>query len=172
VVVCAGPESEELLRPLGLRVPLHTLQGHSLSAAVREPLDAPLSVVHDHRLQVTMARMGQRVRVSSTGHHGQATEKSPKEIRKLYSALNDWFPGAIRLGGAANVQEWSSTVVVTPDGLPVLGHAGLPGVWLNLGHGVHGWTMACGSARAIADQVAGQSPALELAPYNPGRFDH
>lgn len=172
VVVCAGPASEELLRPLGLRVPLHTLQGHSLSAAVREPLDAPLSVVHDHRLQVTMARMGQRVRVSSTGHHGQATEKSPKEIKKLYAALNDWFPGSIRLGGAANVQEWSSTVVVTPDGLPVLGHAGLPGVWLNLGHGVHGWTMACASARAIADQVAGQSPALELAPYNPGRFDH
>lgn len=171
VVVCTGPTSAELLRPLGLRIPLHALQGHSLSAAVREPLDAPLSVVHDHRLQVTMARMGQRVRVSSTGRHGNTTEKSPKEIKKLYAVLNDWFPGAIRLGGAANVQEWSSTVVVTPDGLPVLGNAGLPGVWLNLGHGMHGWTMACGSARAIADQVAGQSPAVDLAPYNPGRFD-
>ena len=171
VVVCAGTASAELLRPLGLRVPLHALRGHSLSAAVREPLDAPLSVVHDHRLQVTMARMGQRVRVSSTGHHDHATAKSPKEIKKLYAVLNDWFPGAIRLGGAANVQEWSSTVSITPDGLPLLGHAGLPGVWLNLGHGMHGWAMACGSARTIADQVAGQSPAVDLASYNPGRFD-
>ncbi|MGS5086766.1 FAD-dependent oxidoreductase [Hydrogenophaga sp. A37] len=171
VVVCAGLASAELLRPIGLRAPLRALVGHSISAAVREPLDAPLSVVHDLRRQVTMARMGQRVRVSCVARDGQAAEKSRTEIKKLYAVLNDWFPGAIRLGGAANVQEWSSTVAVTPDGLPMLGNTGLPGVWLNLGHGMHGWAMACGSARVIADQVAGQSPAVQLAPYNPMRFD-
>lgn len=172
VIVCAGPASAELLRPMGFRTQLHTLQGHSISAAVREPLDAPLSVVHDHHHQVTIARMGQRVRVSSAARSGNETETSRAEIKKLYAVLNDWFPGAIRLGGAANVQEWSSTVAVTPDGLPLLGHSGLPGVWLNLGHGMQGWTMACGSARAVADQVAERSPAIELAPYSPRRFDH
>jgi D-amino-acid dehydrogenase len=172
VVLCAGPASAEFLSSIGLQAPLHSLVGHSISAAVREPLDAPLSVVYDLRRQVTMARMGQRVRVSSVARASHGTEKSPAEIKKLYAALNDWFPGAIRLGGAANVQEWSSTVAVTPDGLPMLGHTGRPGVWLNLGHGMHGWTMACGSARVIADQVAGQSPAVELAPYSPMRYNH
>jgi len=172
VVVCAGPASAELLRPMGLRAPLQTQQGHAISAAVREPLDAPLSVVHDHRHQVTIARMGQRVRVSSSARPGNAREKSPTEIKKLYAVLNDWFPGAIRLGGSANVQEWSSTVAVTSDGLPLLGQSGVPGVWLNLGHGMHGWTMACGSARAVADQVAGESPSVDMAHYSPERFDH
>lgn len=172
VVLCAGPASAELLPALGLQAPLHPLIGHSISAAIREPLDAPLSVVHDLRRQVTVARMGHRVRVSSVARARHGIEKSPAEIKKLYAVLNDWFPGAIRLGGAANVQEWASTVAVTPDGLPMLGNAGLPGVWLNLGHGMHGWTMACGSARVIADQVAGQSPAVEMAPYSPMRFNH
>lgn len=172
VIVCGGPASAELLRPMGFTTPLGTLLGHSISAAVREPLDAPVSVVHDHHLQVTIARMGQRVRVSSEARAGHGTETSRTEIKKLYAALNDWFPGAISLAGAASVQEWSSTVAVTPDGLPLLGQSGLPGVWLNLGHGMHGWTMACGSARAVADQVAERPPAIELAPYSPNRFEH
>ena len=102
---------------------------------------------------------------------GNATEKSPTEIKKLYAVLNDWFPGAIRLGAAANIQEWSSTVAVTPDGLPLLGYSGVPGVWLNLGHGMHGWAMSCGSARAVADQVAGESTAVDMAQYSPDRFE-
>jgi D-amino-acid dehydrogenase len=42
-----------------------------------------------------------------------------------------------------------------PDGPPVLGASGLPGIWLNLGHGSSGWALSCGSARIVADAMAG-----------------
>ena len=48
-----------------------------------------------------------------------------------------------------------------PDGPPVIGTSGIPGVWLNLGHGGAGWAMACGSARLLADTVVGRSPAVD-----------
>jgi D-amino-acid dehydrogenase len=45
----------------------------------------------------------------------------------------------------------------------VLGTSGAPGVWLNLGHGSSGWALSCGSARVLADQLAGRSPAIDVA---------
>lgn len=49
---------------------------------------------------------------------------------------------------------------------PVIGPSGTPGLWLNLGHGAHGWTLACGSARLLADQVAGRAPLLDPDAYS------
>ena len=57
-----------------------------------------------------------------------------------------------------------------PDGPPVLGASGVPGVWLNLGHGSSGWALACGSARVLADQIAGREPAIDTSGYNVGRY--
>jgi D-amino-acid dehydrogenase len=50
-----------------------------------------------------------------------------------------------------------------PDGPPVLGASGAPGVWLNLGHGSSGWALSCGSARVLADLVAGRGAAIDLS---------
>ena len=48
-----------------------------------------------------------------------------------------------------------------PDGPPVVGASGKAGIWLNLGHGSSGWALSCGSARLIADQIAGQSASID-----------
>jgi D-amino-acid dehydrogenase len=44
----------------------------------------------------------------------------------------------------------------------VLGASGIPGVWLNLGHGSSGWALSCGSARVVADLVGGRDPGVDL----------
>jgi D-amino-acid dehydrogenase len=49
-----------------------------------------------------------------------------------------------------------------PDGPPVLGASGVPGVWLNLGHGSSGWALSCGSARVVADLVGGRDAGVDL----------
>lgn len=171
VVLCTGSAGGDLLRPMGIRLPIENTVGHSISAPVREPLDAPLSVVMDPHQRVTIARMGQRVRVSSVSPPGGSLTKSPAEILRLYAVLNDWFPGAIRLGGAGSVQEWCGHLASTADDLPLLGDAGLPGVWLNMGHGMHGWSMACGSARALADKLSGRESSIDLEPFRPDRLN-
>lgn len=172
VVLCAGVASAALLRPLGLHLPLQPVYGHSVSAAVREPLDAPLSAVLDGRHQVSIARLGQRVRVAGgTTLGGEPGVKSADELRRLYRVLMDWFPGAARLGGPkGSVQEWRGAQAMLPDGPPLVGDSGVPRVWLNLGHGGSGWAVACGSARALADQILGRAPEIDLTPYSPSRL--
>lgn len=172
VVICAGAASAGLLGSMGLKVPLQTVRGHSLSAAVREPMDAPQSAVFDARLGVSIARLGQRVRVAGGQEWGRGSNTPSKTgLRRLYRALSDWFPGAVRLGGpAGNVQEWCGEQATTPDGAPLIGPSRVPGLWLNLGHGPCGWSVACGSARLLADQISARAPALSLVQCSPQRY--
>jgi D-amino-acid dehydrogenase len=164
VVVCGGVASAGLLRPVGLRVPLAAVHGYSISAPIREPLNAPRSGLMDERYKVAISRLGNRVRVAGSAEiGGHPDRKRPSAIQTLYKVLQDWFPGAAQLANTgAAVQEWKGARPMLPDGPPVLGATGIPGVWINIGHGSSGWALACGSARAVADLMSGRAPEVEL----------
>ena len=164
VVMCAGLASARLLEPLGMKVPMAAVYGYSLSAAIREPLNAPRSAVMDEQYKVAISRLGSRVRVAGSAElGGSLTRKNEASIQTLYKVLHDWFPGAIQLSNrSASVQEWKGARPMLPDGPPILGPSGLPGLWLNTGHGSTGWAMSCGSARVVADQMAGRPADIDL----------
>ncbi len=160
VVVCAGADSAGLLAPLGLHLPLRPVYGYSISAQIREPLNAPRSGVMDERYKVAISRLGQRVRVAGSAELGGRLDKvNLGAVQTLYKVLQDWFPGAAAM---RHVQEWKGARPMLPDGPPVLGASGLPGLWLNLGHGSSGWALSCGSARVTADVIQGRKPEIDL----------
>ena len=164
VVVCGGVDSAALLRPLGLRIPLAAVYGYSISAPIRDPLNAPRSALMDERYKVAITRMGNRVRVAGSAEIGGLPEKKrPASIQTLYKVLHDWFPGAAQLANTgAGVQEWKGARPMLPDGPPMIGATGIPGVWINLGHGSSGWALACGSARVVADLMGGHEPEVDI----------
>jgi D-amino-acid dehydrogenase len=51
---------------------------------------------------------------------------------------------------------------MTPDGPPVIGKGAHANLWFNTGHGHMGWTMACGSSRALADLILDRKPEHDL----------
>ncbi|XAH21800.1 FAD-dependent oxidoreductase [Xylophilus sp. GW821-FHT01B05] len=170
VVLCAGTGAPALLRPLGLNVPFATLRSYSVSAPIREPLHAPGSAVVDASSGATIVRLGDRLRVAGAAHFGAASEAQRKAaLQSLYIALHTWFPGAARLVGGL-VQEWHDERLALPDGRPILGASGTPGIWLHLAHGGHGWTNACGAARLVADAIAGEESAVPLEAFGAHRF--
>jgi D-amino-acid dehydrogenase len=164
VVVCGGVDSAALLRPLGLDIPLAAVWGYSVSAPIREPLHAPRSGIMDERYKVAISRMGNRVRVSGSAEIGGSPQKKrAASIQTLYKVLHDWFPGAAQLANTgAAVQEWKGARPMLPDGPPLIGATGIPGVWINLGHGSSGWALACGSARVVADLMSGREPEVDI----------
>ncbi len=164
LVMCAGLASASLLRPVGLRIPLAAVYGYSISAPIREPLNAPRSALMDERYKVAISRLGNRVRVAGSAEIGGRPDvKRAASIQTLYKVLHDWFPGAAQISNTgASVQEWKGARPMLPDGPPVLGASGIPGLWLNLGHGSSGWALSCGSARIVADQIAGRAPGLDV----------
>lgn len=168
-VMCAGLDSVQLLRPLGLRIPLAAVYGYSVSAAIREPLNGPRSAVMDERYKVAISRLGNRVRVAGSAELGGSPDKKrASSLATLYKVLHDWFPGAANL--SSGVQEWKGARPMLPDGPPILGTSGIAGLWLNLGHGSSGWALSCGSARAVADLIRGRAPDLDVTGFGAGRL--
>ena len=172
VVLCAGVASAELLRPMGLKIPLAAVYGYSISAPIREPLNAPRSALMDERYKVAISRLGNRVRVAGSAEIGGSLQiKRASALRTLYKVLQDWFPGAAQHANlGAHVQEWKGARPMLPDGPPIIGSSGLNGLWLNLGHGSSGWALSCGSARALADQMAGKPADIDMEGLGIGRL--
>jgi D-amino-acid dehydrogenase len=172
IVMCAGLASAQLLRQVGLKIPIAAVYGYSISAPIREPLNAPRSSLMDERYKVAISRLGNRVRVAGSAELGGSLQvKRAASIQTLYKVLHDWFPGAAQHANTgASVQEWKGARPMLPDGPPIVGNSGLPGLWLNLGHGSSGWALSCGSARALADMMAGKKPDIDMEGLDIGRL--
>ena len=162
VVVCAGVQANHVLKGCGVALPLAPVHGYSITAPLRHFEAAPVgprSAVMDETYKVAVSRLGQRVRVAGSAELGGKHEALNKAaIATLYRVLDDWYPGAAQL---RDVQVWKGARPMLPDGPPVIGASGIPGLWLNLGHGSSGWGLSCGSARVLADLVAGRAPAID-----------
>jgi D-amino-acid dehydrogenase len=165
VVVCACVRANELLAAIGCKLPLAPVHGYSVTAPLRHldghPHLGPRAALMDERYKVAITRLGQRVRVAGSAELGGPPGRlSPAALRTLYKVLDDWFPGATL---AREAQQWKGARPMLPDGPPVLGASGAPGVWLNLGHGSSGWALACGSARVLAEQISGRAAPLDTS---------
>ncbi len=160
VVLCTGAQSHALLQPLGIQLPLVSVYGYSVSAHVKEPLNAPRSGLMDERYKVSITRLGQRVRVAGSAQvGGHAGHVNLSAVRTLYKVLHDWFPGSAVMGHG--VQQWQGARPMLANRPPVIGATDRLGVWLNLGHGSSGWALSCGSARLLADQIAGRASLID-----------
>lgn len=159
VVVCAALGAAALLAPLRVRLPLLPVYGYSITLPVRHfeahPDTGPRAALIDERFKVAISRLGDRVRVAGSAElFGRAGELRRAPIETLYQVLDDWFPSAAK---RAQGQAWKGARPMLPDGPPRVGASGLPGVWLNLGHGSSGWALACGSAVRVAEAMRGDA---------------
>jgi glycine/D-amino acid oxidase-like deaminating enzyme len=77
---------------------------------------------------------------------------------------NQLFPGAIDWDMA---RYRTGLRPMTPDGPPLIGLGQHSNLYYNTGHGHVGWTMACGSARILADLVDERQPDIDPTPYSP-----
>ena len=165
IVLCAGAQANAVLRSIGLRLPLLAMHGHSITAPLRH-VDGhadlgPRAALLDDAHAVSITRLGQRVRVVGGAELGGHPDRlDPLVLRSLYRVLDDWFPGA---AVTRQAQHWKGARPMLPDGPPVLGESGAPGIWLNLGHGASGWALACGSATVLAERIAGREAPLDTS---------
>jgi D-amino-acid dehydrogenase len=164
VVVCAGADAPSLLGPIGLKLPMLPVWTYTLTIPLRDLDDhaehGPRGGLVDAAHQVTLTRLGRRIRVSGSAElGGRADHFDTAAVGTLYKVLHDWFPGATHL---AQAQRWKGAQAMLADGPPVIGASGQTGVWLNVGHGAHAWTLSAGAARVLSDLLGRRTPAIDV----------
>ncbi|MBL8807766.1 MAG: D-amino acid dehydrogenase, partial [Rhodospirillales bacterium] len=167
-IAALGSYTPRLLRPLGLRLPVYPVKGYSITVPVTDAAAAPESTVMDETYKVAITRLGERIRVGGTAEiSGFDTTLRESRRATLTHSVGDLYPGG---GDLSRATFWCGLRPMTPDGPPVIGRTPVGNLFLNTGHGTLGWTMACGSGRALADLVSGKAPAVDLDGLSLGRY--
>ena len=169
VVVALGSYSRALLQPLGIDLPVYPVKGYSITVPITNPDAAPVSTVMDEAHKVAITRLGDRIRVAGMAELAGFNMDLVQSRRETVEyVVSDLFPDG---GDVARSEFWCGLRPMTPDGTPLVGAAtGFRNLYLNTGHGTLGWTMACGSARVLADQITGARPDIDTAGFTLDRY--
>jgi D-amino-acid dehydrogenase len=167
--VCAlGSYGPRVLNPIGVRLPVYPVKGYSVTLPVTDDAFAPQSTIMDETHKVAITRLGDRIRVAGTAEiAGYSNRLGPHATDTVRHVIGDLFPKG---GDLAKAEGWTGLRPMTPDGTPVLGPSRYDNLYLNTGHGTLGWTMACGSGRAVADLVLGKTPEIALEGLTAERY--
>lgn len=167
VVVAAGAWSAQLLRPLGVKVPLETQRGYHLRFPHGGVELQRIVVLADRK--VFMTPMQQGLRVAGTVEFGglQRAPSSPR-AQLLAAHAKAGLPG-LDIRAAT---EWMGHRPCLPDSLPVIGELpGHTGLWCAFGHGHLGLTGSAGTGRLLALAMSGSVDAQrDLLPFSISRF--
>jgi D-amino-acid dehydrogenase len=168
VVIAAGADSARLLQQLGIRLPLYPVKVYAATAHIRNYDNAPKAALADAAYKVEIARLGSRIRLSGVAELGN-TDSSLKEraLRTLIKTGSDWFPNAARY---AQGNFWCGVRLMLPDAVPLLGPTPLRNVYLNIAHGLSGWTMAAGAGKIVSDIISGQAPDIDMDGLTMARY--
>lgn len=167
VVIALGPWAQDLLKPLGIKMPLAVKRGYHrhFRAAGNAVLGRPIL---DAENGYCLAPMEQGIRLT-TGVEFAArdAEPTPVQFARLLPAARQLFA----LGEPVEAQPWLGARPCLPDSRPVISRAPrLRGLWLACGHGHWGLTLGPATGRLIAEMMTDATPFCDPKSFSVERF--
>ncbi|MDX7990881.1 D-amino acid dehydrogenase [Xenorhabdus littoralis] len=162
IIVCAGNGSRELLQPLGINVPMLGLKGYSLSVPYPQQAHiVPKINVTDYGNKIVYVKLDKQLRIAAMVDIGyDKLGLRNNRITALKNIIKKTFPELPNLDDA---ETWSGLRPSTPKGPPILGKTDYANLWLNIGHGSLGFTLAAGSAVILSQLITEQTSPISLA---------
>lgn len=159
-VVAAGSYSPQMLRKIGIRLPIYPAKGYSVTLPLTDDDIAPSISITDEAYKLVFSRFGDRLRIAGTAElTGYDTSINQQRCSAILKRAAKLFPLA---GRADEAQLWSGLRPATPNNMPMIGATRYPNLFLNTGHGTLGWTQSCGSAAALATLIDGKQPEVDF----------
>ena len=169
LVIAAGSETAKLMHGLGTHLPLYPVKVYSASAAVQEYEMAPKVSLFDDTYQVSITRLGKRIRIAGCAEMGSSSVNlHQKAVNTLVKVADDWFPNAANYRHA---NFWCGTAGMLPEGIPLLGATKHPNIFINAGHGAGAWALAAGSGKLLADIISQREPEINMQGLTLARYD-
>jgi len=146
VVLATGSESARLAQQLDEYLPVYPIKGYSLTLPIGDAVHAPRVSITDLGRKTVLAPLGGELRVAAIAEvSGHGLELASARIEQMRSAVTALYGSAV--DARAMGRPWSGLRPATPTSIPVVRrskrHAN---VYLNVGHGALGLTLAAGSA--------------------------
>jgi D-amino-acid dehydrogenase len=160
VLVAMGSYSPLLLEKIGIHIPVYPVKGYSVTILLDHPQAAPSVSLTDENAKLVITRLGIRLRAAGTAElNGYDTSLNDTRCNAILARVRNLFPD---LAAGNEATRWTGLRPATPSNVPLIGRTRYRNLYLNTGHGTLGWTLACGSGRALADLIDGRAPEVEF----------
>jgi glycine oxidase len=165
-VLAAGAWSEAIADLIGFRLPGVPVKGQMLRFTVRPGLlRRVVRRSHEYLVPRTGPELIAGATMELTGFDKTLTEEGLGEVHR--GAL-EILPALAR---CPVIERWAGLRPRLQDGLPALGRVpGFSNLTVATGHFRNGILLTPITAEVISAVVLGQTPPVDLAPFNPGRF--
>lgn len=153
VVIATGVSANDLLRGLGLQLPIVGAKGYSIT--LRGTGCAPRHALYLSEPKIGLSPFEFGLRIAGIFElPGRSADPDPSRVRQLVEHtlpyLADWRPQT----GESVTEGWAGFRPATPDSLPFIGPvSGSPGVYLAAGHGMLGMTLAPATGAGVAEMI-------------------
>lgn len=154
VVVCLGCGSGALLRPLNIRAPICPVRGYSVTLPAA-PAAPSVSITH-LRHRIVFSRIGPDLRIAGFADFVAGDVRQDETRIDALLALGRRVAPHAADYDAGERHAWGGFRPMTPDSRPLVGRTRIPGLYLNTGHGMLGWTLACATGSAVAESIDGR----------------
>lgn len=168
-VIAGGAWSPGLLKQIGLRLPMQSGKGYSLTLPKPTQLPQLCSILAEAKVAVTP--MGESLRFAGTMEvGGLGTEINPARVRGIIKAATRYFPD-FKISDFDGVEPWVGLRPVSPDGMPYLGKVPrLDNLVVATGHAMMGLSLAPVTGKLVADILTNRTPSIALDALAPARF--
>ena len=166
-LLAAGVWSAQLLKPLGLRLPLQPGKGYSVTGKAPEPCPIRALILEERSIAVTP--FSEKYRLAGTMEFSGLDDRmDPRRVGALVDGAAEYLREPI---GKGQQQHWYGYRPMTPDDMPLIGSApGISNLTLACGHNMLGMSMAMATGRLATELIAGAKPHIDPAPYAPDRY--
>ena len=169
VVATAGAWAPALLKPVGIALAVRPQRGQITHLCLEGAETGAWPVILPPGSHYLVAFEAGRVAVGATRESGAGFDNHVTASGQA-EVLNQALAVAPGLGPARLVETRVGLRPVGPDARPMLGRvAGLDGLVIGNGLGPSGLTIGPYAGRLLAQEVLGQQPDMDLAPYDPLR---
>ena len=144
VVLAAGPLGARWSAASGFSLPVQPIKGYSMTLDLKPGQTLPKCSVTDLSLKTVFAPLDGRLRVAAMAELvGHDLSLPAKRLAQMQASVEAIFPG---MCDHADPKSWAGLRPATPDSLPIIGRSPRANVYLNVGQGGLGLTLAAGSA--------------------------
>jgi sarcosine oxidase, subunit beta len=169
LVIACGPWSVELAATRDVELPIRPLCRQLLETGSLElPDDLPM--VLEAETTFHFRRRGDKLLVAMTDPEprwGFDEQVDESLIGDRLARLHHRYPGAAE---ATIERSWAGLYDMSPDAHPILGEIA-DGVYAACGFSGHGFMQSPAVGRALAEEILGETPSLDLSPYRLDRFE-
>jgi len=169
LVIACGAGSPEAAGARGVELPIRPLVRQLVDAGPVRGLPAELPMTIESETGFHFRRAGACLRlamVEPAPRWGEREEVDQGLVADWLDRLAHRYPPA---AGAAVQRAWAGLYDMTPDAHPIIGSVA-DGVYVACGFSGHGFMQAPAAGAAVAAELFGEEPEIDLAPYRLERF--